>query len=68
MSSLKFTNDNKRLKQILIKMSEELSKSGLYIDDFYMLRVLEPDIANETNDLKDESSNFGESNDILIGF
>lgn len=42
-------------------MSEELAKSGLYIDDFSLLRVLEPEIANETNDLKDECSNFGES-------
>lgn len=49
-------------------MSEELAKSGLYIDDFYLLRVLEPEIANETNDLKDECSNFEESNDLTYLF
>lgn len=42
-------------------MSEELTKAGLYIDDFHMLRVLDPDIANETGDLKDECLNYSES-------
>lgn len=53
--------------QVKSVMSEELAKSGLYIDDFSLLRVLEPDIANETNDLKEECSNFGESK-VLVTF
>lgn len=42
-------------------MSEELSKSGLFFDDLHILRVLEPDISSETNDLKDECSLFNDS-------
>lgn len=43
-------------------MSDDLSKIGIYFDDFHTLRVLEPTIANETNDLKDECYKFSESN------
>ncbi|XP_065077197.1 intraflagellar transport protein 20 homolog [Ochlerotatus camptorhynchus] len=39
-------------------MSEEFGKSGLYIDDLYTLRVIDPEVANETNDLKDECEQF----------
>lgn len=42
-------------------MTDDLAKSGLYIDDFYNIRVLDPDVANETSDLKEECANFGES-------
>ena len=42
-------------------MADELAKSGLYCDDFYTLRVLDPEITNQTSDLKDECNNFGES-------
>lgn len=42
-------------------MSEELYKNGLYFDDIYALRVLEPEIADETNDLKTECSGYTES-------
>ncbi|EAT47445.1 AAEL001463-PA [Aedes aegypti] len=39
-------------------MSEEFGKSGLYIDDLYTLRVIDPEVANETNELKDECEQF----------
>lgn len=42
-------------------MSEEISKYGIYFDDIYTLRVLEPDIATETNELNDECSGYTES-------
>ncbi|XP_073813113.1 intraflagellar transport 20 [Musca autumnalis] len=35
-------------------MSEELQKAGLFIDDIYRLRVQDPRIANETNELREE--------------
>nr|XP_014102891.2 intraflagellar transport protein 20 homolog [Bactrocera oleae] len=35
-------------------MPEELEKAGLYIDDIYRLRVQDPAIANETNELREE--------------
>lgn len=41
--------------------SEEVSKYGIYFDDIYTLRVLEPDVATETNDLIDECSGYTES-------
>lgn len=41
--------------------SEEISKYGIYFDDIYTLRVLEPEVANETNDLTDECSGYMES-------
>ena len=42
-------------------MSDELTKIGLYFDELHTLRVLDPDISNQTNDLKDECINFTES-------
>lgn len=41
--------------------SEEVSKYGIYFDEIYTLRVLEPDVASETNDLIDECSGYTES-------
>ncbi|GAB0094186.1 Intraflagellar transport protein 20 [Sergentomyia squamirostris] len=41
-------------------MSEELAKVGLYIDDLYLLRVIEPEIANETNDLKHDCTSYSD--------
>lgn len=35
-------------------MTEELQKAGLFIDDIYRLRVQDPRIANETNELREE--------------
>ncbi|XP_062550911.1 intraflagellar transport protein 20 homolog [Armigeres subalbatus] len=42
-------------------MSDEFGKSGLYIDDLYTLRVIDPDVANDTNELKDECEQFTDS-------
>ena len=42
-------------------MSEEISKYGIYFDEIYTLRVLEPAISSETNDLTDECSGYTES-------
>lgn len=42
-------------------MSEELKKFGLFVDDLYLLRVLEPNVAQDARDLSDESENFSAS-------
>ncbi|ETN65084.1 hypothetical protein AND_003159 [Anopheles darlingi] len=42
-------------------MGEEFGKSGLFIDDLYALRVIDPEVANETNELKDECEQFTDS-------
>ncbi|XP_050097410.1 intraflagellar transport protein 20 homolog [Anopheles aquasalis] len=39
-------------------MGEEFGKSGLFIDDLYALRVIDPQVANETNELKEECEQF----------
>lgn len=43
-------------------MAEELKKQGLFVDESYVLRVLEPNIAKDTQDLKEENEVFLESN------
>lgn len=42
-------------------MAEELKKQGLFVDESYVLRVLEPNVAKETQDLKEENEVFLES-------
>lgn len=42
-------------------MTEELAKHGLYFDYLYNLRVLDPNIAGETSDLKEKSGEYIES-------
>lgn len=44
-----------------MKMTEELAKNGLFFDYLYNLRVLDPNIASETNDLKDKSGEYTDS-------
>lgn len=44
-----------------MKMTEELSKNGLYFDYLYNLRVLDPNIASDTSDLKEKSGEYNES-------
>ncbi|PBC25709.1 Intraflagellar transport protein [Apis cerana cerana] len=39
-------------------MADPLAKYGIYIDDLSKIRVLEPEIANQTNKLKEECKNF----------
>lgn len=53
--------EGKQFELKSVKMSEELQKAGLYIDDIYYLRVLDPKIATETNDLKEECNEYAES-------
>lgn len=42
-------------------MSDEIAKYGLYYDDLYALRVLEPEVAAETLELVDECGGYAES-------
>ncbi|KAL7023156.1 hypothetical protein ACKWTF_012505 [Chironomus riparius] len=42
------------------EMAEELKKNGLYVDENHILRVLEPAIIKETQDLKEENEIFQE--------
>lgn len=44
-----------------MKMTEDLAKHGLYFDYLYNLRVLDPNIASETSDLKEKSGEYIES-------
>jgi hypothetical protein len=42
-------------------MAEELKKYGLFVDDLYILRVLEPQVAKETENLTENNELFLES-------
>ena len=43
-------------------MAEEaLSHAGLYLDELNKIRLLEPEIAQQTNELKDECKEFVDS-------
>jgi hypothetical protein len=42
-------------------MANALGKSGLYFDELSKIRVLEPEVAQETNELKEECKDFVES-------
>jgi len=43
-------------------MAEDaIGKAGLYFDELNKIRVLEPEVAVQTNDLKDASKDFIES-------
>lgn len=44
-----------------MEMMEELAKHGLFFDYLYNLRVLEPNIADDTSDLKEKSGEYTES-------
>lgn len=48
------------LSTLKILQMEELEKSGLYIDDIYRLRVQDPHLANETNELREECLEYAE--------
>lgn len=49
-------------------MAEDLKKHGLFVDESYVLRVLEPTIAKDTQDLKDENEVFLESKSFAFKF
>jgi hypothetical protein len=42
-------------------MAGDLAKSGLYIDELSKVRVLEPEVAHETSELKEQCRDFVES-------
>jgi intraflagellar transport protein 20 len=42
-------------------MADSLAKSGLYFDELSKIRVLEPEVAQETNELKEECRDFVQS-------
>ncbi|CAO1431067.1 unnamed protein product [Diamesa serratosioi] len=39
-------------------MAEDLKKHGLFVDDMHVLRVLEPNVAKDTQSLKEENEVF----------
>lgn len=43
------------------KMAGALAKDGLYIDELSKVRVLEPEVAHETSELKEQCRDFVES-------
>ena len=46
----------------IINMADEtLAKSGLYFDELNKIRVLEPEVAQQTSELKDECKEFVDS-------
>lgn len=47
-------------------MAEEIHKSGLFFDEYFALRVLEPGVAAETADLTDECNGYAESNLLFL--
>lgn len=48
-------------KVVCWKMADSLAKAGLYFDELSKIRVLEPEVAQETNELKEECRDFVES-------
>ena len=48
-------------------MAEDtIGRAGLYFDELNKIRVLDPDVAVQTNDLKDECRDFSESKSNLV--
>ncbi|CAH8435422.1 unnamed protein product [Schistosoma bovis] len=51
-------------------MAESLAQAGLYIDDFYKLRIVDPRVSQETSELKEECEKYlSKMNDfkVIIG-
>jgi len=44
-----------------VMADDAIAKAGLYFDELNKIRVLEPEVAAQTNDLKDECKEFLES-------
>ncbi|KAH9593946.1 Intraflagellar transport protein 20, variant 2 [Schistosoma haematobium] len=64
-----YFNDPTELN-IIHSMAESLAQAGLYIDDFYKLRIVDPRVAQETNELKEECEKYlSKMNDfkVIIG-
>lgn len=45
---------------------ETLAKAGLYFDELNKIRVLEPEVANQTTELKDECKEFVDSKSYYV--
>ena len=43
-----------------------LNNSGMFFDDLYKIRVLEPEISQQTTDLKDECHEFVTSKSLFL--
>ena len=43
-------------------LDDELTEQGLFIDDVYQLHILDPVVADQTNNLKKECDHFLTSN------
>lgn len=52
-----YSNDPTELN-IIQSMAESLAQAGLYIDDFYKLRIVDPRVAQETSELKEECEKY----------
>lgn len=42
-------------------MAEELTKNNLFFDYLYNLRLVDPELSAETNDLKEKSAEYTDS-------
>ena len=47
---------------------EALARAGLHFDELNKIRVLEPEVSQQTNELKEECKDFLDSNIICISF
>jgi len=43
------------------RMAEALTKSGIHFDELNKIRILEPEVSSQTNELKNECKDFVES-------
>lgn len=48
-------------KVLQVRMADELAKNNLFFDYLYNLRLLDPDLSAETNDLKEKSAEYIDS-------
>lgn len=44
---------------------DSLTKSGIYFDEVDKIRILDPEVSKQTNDLKEECKIYVESNLVL---
>jgi hypothetical protein len=51
-------------------MADSMKKYGLFIDDLTKIRILEPEVATQTNKLREECQNFviSKSGEIICYF
>lgn len=50
---------------VCLKMADSLAKSGLYFDELNKIRVLEPEVAHQTGELREECKDFLDSEYVL---